>query len=173
MHRLVVPRFHRPGLLSGLVLSLVLLFGFFPTTPGLNAQSAVPTDQFHISVTLGGHFLVGLGYTMWVEEHHAVEFTLFPFAHPKEGFPFGLRAGYAWIPSDEVWRAKLGANVTLLLRTDGSGGHLLTPTLGLTPGILYIPDSKRSFRGDFWMSYYLREKAFVPTGLEFFYNWTK
>lgn len=173
MHRAVGPGWRRPELPSSLVLFLILFCGSFPPTEGLRAQSAVPSDQFHISITLGGHFLAGFGYTMWIEEHHALEFTLFPFAHPREGFPFGLRAGYAWIPSDEVWRAKLGANATLLFRPGGTGGDRLTPTLGLSPGIVYIPDSERSFRGDFWMSYYLREKTFVPTGLEFFFNWTK
>lgn len=173
MRKVLNHRTCRPKQRSGLVLCLILLVGSGPFPGPLQGQSAIPSDQFHISVTLGGHFLVGFGYTNWVEKHHALEFTLFPFAHPKEGFPFGVRAGYAWIPSDEVWRAKLGANVTLLFRPGGSGGDRFTPTLGLTPGILYLPDSERSFRGDFWMSYYLREKAFVPTGLELFYNWTR
>lgn len=173
MKRVVSHGIHCPLQRLGFVLCLIFLVGFASFPPPLQGQSAVPSDQFHVSVTLGGHFLVGLGYTSWIEEHHALEFTLFPFAHPREGFPFGIRAGYAWIPSDEAWRAKLGANVTLLFRPGGSGGDRFTPTLGLAPGILYFPDSKRSFRGDFWISYYLREKAFVPTGLEFFYHWTK
>ena len=108
-----------------------------------------------------------------MERHHALEFTLFPFAHPKEGFPFGFRAGYAWVPSDEVWRAKLGANMTILIRPGRSGGDRFTPTLGLTPGIRYDSDHERSFRADLWLSYYLKEKVFVPTGLEFFYAWPK
>jgi hypothetical protein len=134
-------------------------------------QSAVPTDQFHVSVTVGRHFLIGVGYTHWVEEHHALEFTAFPFAHPKEGFPFGLRAGYGWVPSDEVWRAKLGANVTLLIHPGETGGSRFIPTLGLSPGIQYDPDPDRSFRADFWMSYYIKEGILTPTGLEFFYAW--
>jgi len=173
MKRAVDHAAHRCPKRLWVVLCLNLLIGSSLGAPPISGQSAVPSDQFHISVTLGGHFLVGVGYTSWIEEHHALEFTLFPFAHPKEGFPFGLRAGYAWIPSDEVWRAKLGANVTLLFRTNDSGGDRFTPTLGLTPGILYLPSSGRSIRGDFWMSYYLREKAFVPTGVEFLYNWKK
>ena len=162
-----------PKRLFWLVLGLVILIGGGLCTTPVTGQSAVPSDQFHISVTLGGHFLVGLGYTNWVEQHHALEFTLFPFAHPKEGFPFGVRAGYAWVPSDEIWRAKLGANVTLLFRASDGPGDRFTPTVGLTPGILYIPDSGKSFRGDFWMSYYIRERAFVPTGLEFLYSWAR
>jgi hypothetical protein len=162
-----------PKRLFWLVVGLVILIGGGLRATPVTGQSAIPSDQFHLTVTLGGHFLVGLGYTNWVEQHHALEFTLFPFAHPKEGFPFGVRAGYAWVPSDEIWRAKLGANMTLLFRTGGGPGDRFTPTVGLTPGILYIPDSGKSFRGDFWMSYYIRERAFVPTGLEFLYNWTK
>ena len=158
---------------SWLLLGLVVPIGSALHSTHLTGQTAIPPDQFHLSVTLGGHFLVGLGYTNWVEEHHALEFTLFPFAHPKEGFPFGIRAGYAWVPSDEIWRAKLGANVTLLFRAREGPGDRFTPTVGLTPGIVYSPDSGKSFRGDFWMSYYLRERAFVPTGLEFLYNWNR
>jgi len=137
------------------------------------AQSAVPTDQFHVSVTVGRHFLVGVGYTHWVEEHHALEFTAFPFAHPKEGFPFGLRVGYGWVPSDEVWRAKLGANMTLLIHPGETGGRRFIPTLGISPGIQYDPDDDQSFRADFWMSYYFQEGILVPTGLEFFYAWPR
>jgi hypothetical protein len=160
-----VRRFPGPGPL------LLLLTGLaaFPE-PG-RAQSSVPTDQIHVSVTVGRHFLVGVGYTHWIEEHHAVEFTAFPFAHPKEGFPFGLRAGYGWVPSDEVWRAKLGGNVTLLIHPGEEGGSRFIPTLGLTPGIQYDPDPDRSFRADLWISYYLKQGILVPTGLEFFYAW--
>ena len=136
-------------------------------------QTGVPTDQFHLSITLGGHFLIGFGFSHFMEEHHALEFTLFPFAHPREGFPFGIRGGYAWIPSDEIWRAKLGANVTVFIQPQKDKGSRFTPTLGLTPGIRYDPDSDRSFRADLWMSYYLREKVFVPTGIEFIYAWPK
>ena len=139
----------------------------------IQGQTGIPTDQFHLSVTVGGHFLVGLGYTHFIEEHHALEMTVFPFAHPKEGFPFGLRAGYAWVPSDEVWRAKLGANVTVLVRPGEDGGNRITPTLGLTPGIQYDSDKDRSFRADLWLSYYLIEKIFLPTGIEFIYGWPK
>jgi hypothetical protein len=158
-----------PGLGFGLLLLSVLAAAPEP----LHGQSAVPRDQYHLSITLGGHFLVGVGYTRWIEEHHALEFTVFPFAHPREGFPFGVRAGYAWVPSDEVWRAKLGGSLTLLIRPGQSGGDRFTPTLDLTPGIRYHPDHERSFRADLWMSYFLKEKFFVPTGLEFFFAWPK
>lgn len=148
------------------------LFALLRPMPA-QGQTDLPTDQFHVSVTVGGHFLIGVGYTHFVEEHHALEFTLFPFAHPKEGFPFGIRAGYAWIPSDEVWRAKLGANITLLIRPGQTGGDRFTPTVGVTPGIQYDPDAERSFRADLWMAYYLKEGIFVPTGIEFLYGWPK
>ncbi len=160
-------RYPGPGLVS-------LLLAIFVFSPALaSGQSSVPKDQFHVSVTLGGHFLVGIGYTRWIEEHHALEVTAFPFAHPREGLPFGIRAGYAWVPSDEVWRAKLGGGVTVFIRPGNQGGDRVTPTLDLTPGLVYDSDHERSFRSDLWLSYYLREKVFVPTGLEFFYAWPK
>ena len=124
-------------------------------------------------MTLGGYFLVGLGYTHWLEEHHAIEATVFPFAWPWEGFPFGLRAGYAWIPSDEVWRAKLGANATFLIRPGQTGADRFTPIVAFTPGIQYDPDGDHSFRTDLWVSYYLRERVLAPTALEFLYSWPK
>ena len=161
------------GARPSLVLALLLTCLALPTPRPVMGQTEVPTDQFHVSLTLGGHYLVGIGYTHFIEEHHALEFTLFPFAHPKEGFPFGFRAGYAWAPSDEVWRAKLGVNATVLVGSGESGGNRITPTLGITPGIQYDPDHERSFRADLWMSYYLRERVFVPTGIEFFYAWPK
>jgi hypothetical protein len=161
----------RRDLVLGLALSVVAALAVHPRPA--EGQSAVPRDQFHISVTLGGHFLVGVGYTRWIEEHHSLEFTVFPFAHPKEGFPFGLRAGYAWVPSDEVWRAKLGGGVTLLIRPGSASGNRFTPTLDLTPGLRYDADKERSFRADAWLSYYIREKVFAPTGIEFFYCWPR
>ena len=138
-----------------------------------SGQTSVPSDRVHVSITLGGYFLVGVGYSRWIEEHHALEFTVFPFAYPWEGFPFGLRAGYGWVPSDEVWRAKLGGNITVLVRPGRKGRERFTPILALTPGIQYDPDEDRSFRTDLWMSYYVREKVFAPTALEFFYCWPK
>jgi len=154
-------------------LCLLLLFQPVSGSRPLQAQTAVPSDQIHLSITLGGYFLVGVGYTHWMEQHHALEFTVFPLVVPGEGFPFGLRAGYAWVPSDEVWRAKLGGNVMVMVRPSQTGGDRFTPILGLTPGIRYDPDSDRSFRADLWMSYYLKENVFAPTGVEFLFGWPK
>jgi hypothetical protein len=151
---------------------LLLLFSL-PAPRVLAGQNGIPSDRFHISVTLGGYFLIGVGYSHWIEKHHALEFTAFPFAFPWEGFPFGVRAGYAWVPSNEVWRAKLGGNITVLVRPGLTGPDRFTPILGVTPGIQYDPESDKSFRGDLWMSYYLKEKVFAPTGVEFFYSWPK
>lgn len=137
------------------------------------AQSSVPRDQIHLSVAMGGHFHIGIGYTHWIEEHHAVEFTAFPFVYPFNDFHFALRTGYSWVPSDEVWRAKLGGNFTVLIRPNRTGENRFTPFLALTPGVQYDPDSERSFRTDLWVSYYLREKIFAPTALEFLYLWPK
>lgn len=161
----------RTRLASGFSLLLFLLM--LPAPRPAHGQSGVPRDQIHLSITLGGYFLVGVGYTHWMEKHHALEFTVFPFAYPGAGFPFGLRGGYAWVPSDEIWRAKLGGNMTVLIRPGQTGGDRFTPILALTPGIQYDPDSDRSFRADLWMSYYLREKVFAPTGVEFLYGWPK
>lgn len=162
------PRWGR-ALLAGFALALCMLT--IPRT--LPAQSPVPQDRFHFSVTLGGYFLLGIGYTHFVEEHHTLEFTVFPFAHPWEGFPFGVRAGYGWIPSNEVWRAKLGGNLTLLFRPGDQARERFTPILALTPGIQYDPDKDRSFRADLWMSYYLDQRLFAPTAVEFFYGWPR
>jgi hypothetical protein len=152
---------------------LLFLLNLIPAAAPLQAQSGIPSDRFHLSITLGGYFFVGVGYTHWIERHHALEFTAFPLVFPGKGFPFGLRAGYAWIPSDEVWRAKLGGNIMVLVRPGQAGSDRFTPILNLTPGIQYHPESDRSFRADVWMSYYLKEKVFAPTGLEFFYAWPR
>jgi hypothetical protein len=148
----------------------LFLFLFVAPGPG-GAQSSVPKDQFHVSVAFGGYFLVGVGYTRWVEEHHALEFTVFPFARPGEGFPFAIRAGYAWVPSDEIWRAKLGGNLAALISPSDSGRDRITPILSFTPGILYDPTINSSLRTDLWMSYYLTQKVFAPSGIEFMYAW--
>ncbi|MGW8267850.1 MAG: hypothetical protein ACWGSQ_15900 [Longimicrobiales bacterium] len=148
-------------------LLLVVLLAFGATS----ARGQVPNDRAHLSVSLGGYVMVGIGITHWIEEHHALEATLYPFAFPGEGFPFAVKAGYAWIPSDEVWRAKLGGNFTLLVRKPAGGPRRLTPLVAFTPGLQYDPSDQRSFRADFWMSYYLTEKVFAPTALELLYNW--
>ena len=130
----------------------------------------VPDDQFHVSLTLGGYILLGVGYTRWIEAHHALEFTAFPFAHPGEGFPFAVRVGHAWLPSDEVWRAKLGSNLTVLFHPRGQDGNRITPLLALTPGIQYGPESDLSLRADLWVSYYLKQRVLAPTAVEFLYT---
>ena len=101
------------------------------------------------------------------------DFTLFPFAYPGEGFPFGVRGGYAWVPSDEVWRAKLGGNLTMLIRPGETGGDRFVPILALTPGIQYHPTKDRTFRADLWMSYYLNQRVFAPTAVELLHGWKR
>ena len=126
-----------------------------------------------LAKSLGGYVMVGLGYTHWIKDHHAVEVTVYPFAYPGEGFPVGVKAGYAWIPSIEVWRAKLGGNVTVLVhKPDGDRGRF-TPLVAFTPGLQYDPTASRSVRMDLWMSYFLTEKVFAPTNLEVLYAWKK
>ena len=156
-----------------LAIFLLVLLGLAWTPSAGTAQTSVPRDQFHVSLAMGGHFHIGIGYTHWIEQHHAVEFTAFPLIYPFSDFHFALRTGYSWVPSDEVWRAKLGGNLTVLIRPRRSGQHRFTPFLALTPGIQYEPDADRTFRSDLWVSYYLREKVFAPTALEIIYLWPK
>jgi hypothetical protein len=84
-----------------------------------------------------------------------------------------VRLGYAWVPSDEVWRAKLGANLTVLVNPAHPERDRFTPLIAFTPGLQYDPEAHRSFRADVWMSYYLKEKVFAPTAVEFLYSWEK
>jgi hypothetical protein len=161
----------RSALIPALALIALLAVASGPI-PGA-AQSSVPRDQIHLSLALGGHIHLGIGYTHWIEEHHALEVTAFPVLFPFSDFHFALRGGYSWIPSDEVWRAKLGGNFTVLIRPKREGVNQFTPFLALTPGVQYDPDSDRSFRTDLWVSYYLREKIFAPTALEFIYLWPR
>jgi len=150
---------------SFLLLAALLAVGATP------ARGQIPNDRVHVSLSLGGYVMVGIGITHWIEEHHALEATLYPFAFPGEGFPFAVKAGYAWTPSDEVWRAKLGGNFTLLVRNSNGSSSRLVPLVAFTPGLQYDPTDQRSFRADFWMSYYFTEKVFAPTALEFLYAW--
>ena len=133
----------------------------------------LPRDQVHLSVVLGGYARVGVGYTRWIEEHHSLEFTVFPLAYPLEGYPLAVKAGYNWIPSNERWRAKLGGNATLLIHKPEGEGGWFTPLLSFTPGIQYDPIDERCVRVDLWMSYYLTEQVFAPTGIEFLYGLRK
>ncbi len=137
------------------------------------SAAQVPEGRVHLSLTLGGYVLLGVGYTHWVEKHHALEFTVFPFAYPRDGFPFGVRAGYAWLPSDEVWRAKLGGNLTVVIRPAETNGDRLVPILALTPGVQYDPTNDRSLRVDLWMSYYMNQRVFAPTAVEILSGWRK
>jgi hypothetical protein len=149
------------------LIALALIWGVQPI------RGQVPEDRVHLSLSLGGYVMVGLGYTHWIKDHHAVEVTVYPFAYPGEGFPVGVKAGYAWIPSIEVWRAKLGGNVTVLVhKPDGDRGRF-TPLVAFTPGLQYDPTASRSVRMDLWMSYFLTEKVFAPTNLEVLYAWKK
>ena len=148
-----------------LFLAALLAFG------ATSVRGQVPNDRIHLSLSLGGYVMVGIGITHWIEEHHALEATVYPFAFPGEGFPFAVKAGYAWTPSDEVWRAKLGGNFTLLFRGSSGNSGRFIPLVAFTPGLQYDPSDQRSFRADLWMSYYLTEKVFAPTGLELLYAW--
>jgi hypothetical protein len=156
---------HRAGLFT-------LLAGTFILSPQ-SVLAQTPRDQVHVSVHLGGYVKFGVGFTHWLEEHHALEFTAFPLAYPWEGLHMDLKAGYNWIPSDEVWRAKLGGNFTLMVHKPEGDGGWFTPLLSFTPGLHYNPENERCFRVDLWMSYYLEERVFAPTGLELLYGLRK
>jgi hypothetical protein len=167
-----ISKYNRVGTYTGPALILLLLSAFpAPAAGQSTGNSAVPEDQFHVSVAFGGHFLVGVGYTHWVEEHHALEFTVFPFARPGQGFPFAVRGGYAWVPSKEIWRAKLGGNLAALFSPADSGADRITPILSFTPGIQYDPTTDSSLRTDLWVSYYLKQRVLAPSGIEFMYGW--
>ena len=61
------------------------------------AQS--PRDQVHLSLSLGGFVKVGIGFTHWMEEHHALEFTAFPVGLPMGRNPHGSQG---WVQLDSV-----------------------------------------------------------------------
>lgn len=154
---------------AGLLAAVPLLLATF--VGQADAQSSTPQGRFHLSVSLGGYLLLGFGYSRFLEGNQSIEFTVFPVAFPAEGFPFALRLGYAWIPSDEIWRAKLGANLMVILRPAEVSPQRFVPIVALTPGIQYDPEQDRSVRVDLWMSYYLRQKVFAPTALEILHAW--
>jgi hypothetical protein len=152
----------------GATLGTVLLL-LAPPAPPVSGQ--VPDDRVHVSLSLGGYVMLGIGFTHWIEEHHALEATLYPLGFPWDGFPSAVKLGYAWIPSNEVWRAKLGGNVTVLRhRHPGERGGF-TPILTFTPGLQYDPTDERSIRLDLWMSYFISERVFAPTSLELIHAW--
>jgi hypothetical protein len=165
-----LPRRSRQPSALARVLILLSLATLIPSLAS-PASGQVPNDRIHVSLSLGGYVMVGIGITHWIEEHHALEATVYPFAFPGEGFPFAVKAGYAWTPSDEVWRAKLGGNFTLLFRGSEENSGRFVPLVAFTPGLQYDPSDQRSFRADLWMSYYLTEKVFAPTAVEFLYAW--
>ena len=143
---------------SGLLaVALFLSLSGFPAPA--QGQSQLPGDRLHVSISLGGYFMLGVGYTHWIEEHHAL-------IQPRDGFPVGIRVGHAWIPSNEIWRAKLGGNATLLLEPARKGWDRLVPILAFTPGLQYEPDSDWCFRADVWMSYFPTQGVFAPTSIE-------
>ena len=72
------------------------LTGFLTVSLGLVLAQAVdvaptlgqiPEDRIHLSLSLGGYVMFGIGITHWIEEHHSLEATLFPLGFPWEGFP--------------------------------------------------------------------------------------
>lgn len=155
------------GFLAAVFLLLTLAVG------EAGAQSSNSQGRMHFSVSLGGYLLFGFGYSHILQGNQSLEFTVFPLAFPAEGFPFALRLGYGWIPSDEIWRAKLGGNFMVVIRPAGASPQRFVPIVALTPGIQYDPEQDRSVRVDLWMSYYLRQKVFAPTALEILHAWDR
>lgn len=154
-----------------LAVSLLVTLCFLIPSTWLNAQ--IPRDQVHLAFSLGGYVKVGIGITHWVEEHHSVEFTVFPFAYPWDGLNMEVKAGYNWIPSDEPWRAKLGAGASLLIHKPQGDGGWFTPLLSFTPGLNWVPEEERCLRIDLPMSYFITERVFAPTGIDIFYGLRK
>jgi hypothetical protein len=165
------PRGQRPTrrLTGFLTVSLGLILA--QTVGVAPALGQIPEDRIHLSLSLGGYVMLGIGITHWMEEHHSLEATLFPLGFPWEGFPAAVKVGYAWTPSDEVWRAKLGGNVTMLRHSHPGSRGGFTPLLAFTPGLQYDATDSRSLRADLWMSYFLSEGVFAPTALELIHAW--
>lgn len=156
-------RMFRVGFLSALCLVL----------PGSHATGQTPRDQVHLAVSLGGYLRVGIGLTHWIEEHHSLEVTAYPLSFPWDGLNMELRGGYNWIPSNEAWRAKLGAGASLLIHQPQGDGGWVTPLLSFTPGLNYVPENERCLRVDLPMAYFPTERVFAPRGVDFFYGLRK
>ena len=138
-----------PGSATAVLLTCMAFIMALGATP---ARGQVPSNRIHLSLGLGGYVMVGVGFTHWIEEHHAVEATVFPIGFPGEGFlPFAVKAGYVWTPSNEVWRAKLGGDVLILMHEPQGDGGRFTPLVAFTPGLQYDPTDQRIFRVDYWM----------------------
>ncbi|GEM_PF-1558158 len=152
-----------------IILSLLLLFCISKA-----AHSAGDGfNRLHVSFTLGGHLLFGVGFEHGFSNHHALQATVYPLLIPGKGMPFAFHAGYNYYFSGEKWRAKMGVGYAFLVSPPDPNQRKVMPMLLFTPGISYhFKDSADNLLFQPWLAYFLKHanRRFAPIGLEFRYG---
>lgn len=154
----------------GLLAALVPLFLSAP----LLAQNS--ENQIHLSITLSGHVLLGVGITHWVNNSNTLMATAFlPLELPEkslaiEDFPFGFRAGYAYYGRGDPWRMKLGADMTVIISPPDPDKRRVLPLITFSPGVQYVFESKNAVTPQLWLSYFPMQRIVAPAGIEVLYG---
>jgi hypothetical protein len=125
-------------------------------------------NRVHLSVTLSGHVLFGIGFEHFLAEQHAIQATVFPLMAPGKGFPFALSGGYAYYTREDRWRGKLGVEVTAIVSPPAPDRRRILPLLNIMPGLEYSFDGSNSIQTQLWLAFFLKKykRRFAPIGID-------
>ncbi len=133
------------------------------------AQSSDMYNRVHVSVTLSGHILFGVGVEHGFTEHHALQITVYPLVVPGKGFPFAMQAGYNYYWGGSLWKGKVGFAGGVIVSPPDPDKRRYLPMLMLTPGVRYA-DKDNFYTGALWLARFLgktnQKWPIVPIGIE-------
>ena len=131
-------------------------------------------DRVHISFTLSGHLLFGVGFEHGFTNHHALRVAVFPLLIPGKGLPFAFKAGYNYYTGGSRWKGKLGADVAILVSPPDPQKRKIMPMIVITPGLQYALKEGQYVSFQPWLAWFFKEtnRKFGPIGLEFTYDYS-
>jgi hypothetical protein len=126
------------------------------------------SNRIHLSVTLSGHVLFGIGFEHFFSEQHAIHATVFPLMAPGKGFPFALSSGYNYYTPEDRWRGKLGLDMMVIVSPPDPERRKMLPLLNICPGVEYAFDSENSVQSQLWLAFFLKRytRRFAPIGID-------
>ena len=152
-------------ILMGLMLALMLQI----TAANLPAAEN-ESHNIHLSFTLSGHLLLGIGYSYFWNDRNAVQ-TIF-YIVPEKGLPYGISGGYNYFWGEKKWRPNLGVEFMVLASPPVPDKRKFLRMMKLVPGIRYDFNHEQNLNSRLWIAYFLKSTRMriAPIGIEFLYG---
>lgn len=138
-------------------------------------------SEIGIKVVLSGALMFGPYYTLWANDHNALNVSILAAYEGELVIPFALNAGYSAYFFNTKWRPEIGLQYSYLIspkKSKSSSDPNGISILSLTPGVqLLWNNTYQNAQSKIWLAYIFDknrlDKKFkiLPIGLDFSYGY--